>query len=102
MRMQPRLHTSQVWFHPRSEMKTDVRQGSSYPNNKITPKQKRMCLKTLVLTENDLRGTVVPCGHYRSVVLMIVCGIAEVHNFDIWVLHCSLIPLLENSVQNTD
>lgn len=39
------------------------------------------------------------CGYHRRVVLVIICGIAKVHNFHIWVLQCSLISFLKKKIK---
>lgn len=55
-----------------------------------------MCLRiSHLLTQNNLWGSVMPCGHHRCVVLVLVGCISKIDDFHVRILQRSLIPLLQ-------
>lgn len=58
-----------------------------------------MCLRMShlqLLTQNNLWGSVMPCGHNRCVMLVLVSCISKINNFHVRILQGSLIPLLQS------
>lgn len=83
-KMHPMLHISQGWLQPSSVGWV----GESKEERRRRERQ---------LTQNDLRRTIVSCGHYCTVVLIVKGGRAKVDQSNIWVFHHSNVLLLHNT-----